>query len=79
MHQKKMCDFYYNNKFDNNDASVVGIICLLQNALNKFCPIFKLSCSHDIDNIRLGSRTNLNHLWKRKINCIQSIAIWLPE
>ena len=42
-----MCDFYYNANFDNIDASVDGILCTLQNALNKFCPIIKVNCSHD--------------------------------
>ena len=43
---EKKCDFYYNNNFNNIDASVDGIVFTLQNALNKFCPITKESCSH---------------------------------
>ena len=44
-----MCEFYYNANFDNIDASVDGIVCTLQNSLNKFCPIIKVNCSHDND------------------------------
>ena len=47
-----MCDFSYNTIFDNIDAPVDGIVCTLQNFLNKFCAIIKKNYPNDNDKHR---------------------------
>ena len=63
---EKMCDFYYNTNFDNIDASVDGIVGTLQNALNKFCPILKVNCSHDNDKHKPWLTNEIKSLIKEK-------------
>ena len=44
-----MCDFTWNSKFDNNDASVGGLVCIPQNSLDNFCPMLEEIYSHEND------------------------------
>ena len=61
-----MCDFYYNTLFENIVASDDGIGDTLQNALNKFCPIPKVNCSHDNDKNKPWLTNEIKSLKKEK-------------
>ena len=65
-HVSQKSDFYYNTNFDNIDAFVDGIVGTLQNALNKFCPIFKVKCSHDNDKHKPWLTNEIKALIKEK-------------
>ena len=66
MYQKKMCDLYYNTNFDNIDTSIDGIVGNLQNAINKFCPILKVNCSHDDDKHKPWLTNDIKSLMNEK-------------
>ena len=70
-----MCDFSYNTNFDSIDATGSVIVCILQNALNKFCPINKVKWSYDVDKLKSWLANKIKSLMKeKKENCIIIIS-----
>ena len=63
---EKVCGFYYNTIFNNIDTSNDGKVGTLQNSLNKFCPFFKVICSHDNDKHKSWLTNKIKSLIKEK-------------
>ena len=71
---KKIFDFSYNTDFDIIDEFVDGIVCIQQNAVDKFCPVMKVKFSHDNDKHELWLTKETKIFLKEKKNCIISIS-----
>ena len=59
-------EYTHNSNLDNIDVSVDRLVCILQNALDKFCPMIKVKCSRDKDKQKPWLTDEIRSLIKEK-------------
>ena len=63
---ENFCDFSHDTNFDNIDASVTGIVCIMQTVPNKICPVIKVKFLHDNDQQKTWLTNDIKSLTKEK-------------
>ena len=61
-----ICEFSHTTNLENIDSSVNRIVCILQTALDKFCPLIKVKRSRDNDKQKLWLTNEIKSLIKEK-------------